>query len=173
MNVHSTTVGVILIVVGAILGLVIVGWMAAGIFQSELTPAGAVLGFGLGLILVLPLIGGGVFLMVRGRQEAAELAEIRKERRILEMVTAQGKVSISELILELRADREKVKAWIYDLVGKGLFSGYINWKEGVLYSRDASLLKTNTCPNCGGQIELAGKGVSRCPFCGTEIFLSE
>lgn len=173
MNVNSTIVGVILIAVGIVLGLVILGFTAAGIIQSELTLAGAVLGFGLGLVVVLPLIGGGVYLMVRGRQEAAQLADIRKERRILEMVSAQGKVSISELILELRADREKVQAWIYDLVGKGLFSGYINWKEGVLYSRDASLLKTNKCPNCGGEIELAGKGVSRCPFCGTEIFLSE
>lgn len=173
MNVHSTTVGVIFIAVGAILGLVILGLMAAGIAQSELTPAGAVLGFGLGLIMVLPLIGGGVYLVVRGRREAVALADIRQERRILEMVSTHGKVSVSELILELQADRERVKGWIYDLVGKGLFSGYINWQEGVLYSRDASLLKTNKCPNCGGEIELAGKGVSRCSFCGTEIFLSE
>ncbi|MGC8827930.1 MAG: hypothetical protein ACP5TV_13125, partial [Anaerolineae bacterium] len=133
MNVNSTIIGVILIAVGVILGLVILGLMAAGIIQSDLTLAGAVLGFGLGLIVVLPLIGGGAYLVVRSRQEAAQLADIRKERRILEMVSTQGKVSLSELILELQADRDQVKAWIYDLVGKGLFSGYINWQEGVLY----------------------------------------
>ena len=29
------------------------------------------------------------------------------------------------------------------------------------------------CPNCGGQLELTGKGVISCPFCGSEIFLAQ
>jgi len=74
--------------------------------------------------------------------------------------------------IEMNASRDEVKAWLYDLVGKGLFSGYVNWDEGVLYSRQASQLKTNRCPKCGGEVKLAGKGVVTCPFCGTEIFLS-
>ncbi len=28
-----------------------------------------------------------------------------------------------------------------------------------------------TCPNCGGQLELGGKGIIKCPYCGAEIFL--
>ena len=28
-----------------------------------------------------------------------------------------------------------------------------------------------TCPNCGGALELAGKGLIRCPYCGAEIFI--
>jgi DNA-directed RNA polymerase subunit RPC12/RpoP len=28
-----------------------------------------------------------------------------------------------------------------------------------------------TCPNCGGELELAGKGLITCPYCGAEIFL--
>ena len=27
------------------------------------------------------------------------------------------------------------------------------------------------CPNCGGQLELGGKGIIKCPYCGAEIFL--
>jgi uncharacterized protein (DUF983 family) len=27
------------------------------------------------------------------------------------------------------------------------------------------------CPNCGAQLELAGKGLIVCPYCGTEVFL--
>jgi DNA-directed RNA polymerase subunit RPC12/RpoP len=28
------------------------------------------------------------------------------------------------------------------------------------------------CPNCGGELTLAGKGVIKCPFCGSEVFLA-
>jgi DNA-directed RNA polymerase subunit RPC12/RpoP len=31
----------------------------------------------------------------------------------------------------------------------------------------------NRCPNCGGEVELAGKGVIKCPYCGAEIFLTD
>lgn len=172
MSGGGKTVGIILIAVGVIIAVVMLAMMAAGIAQDELTGGGAILGFGLGLIIVLPLVGAGIFLMIKGKSEEAELTQIRNQRKILDMVKTQGKVSISDVVLELRTDREQVKAWIYDLVGKGLFSGYINWDDGILYSEDASRLKTDKCPNCGGQIELAGKGVTQCPFCGTEIFLS-
>ena len=166
------TIGIILIVAGVIIGLVLMLYMGIGYSLEKVTLDGAILGFGLGLIIVLPLVGAGIFLMIKGGKEDAELAQIRKQRQILDMVKTQSKVSISDVVLELRTDRDQVKDWIHDLVGKGLFSGYINWNDGILYSQDASLLKKDKCPNCGGQIELAGKGVSQCPFCGTEIFLS-
>jgi tRNA(Ile2) C34 agmatinyltransferase TiaS len=61
---------------------------------------------------------------------------------------------------------------LHELVGMGLFAGYVNWDEGMLYSRQASELRQlSQCENCGGQLELAGKGVIRCPYCGTEYFL--
>ena len=46
------------------------------------------------------------------------------------------------------------------------------WDEGTLYSRDAAQLHGHKCPSCGGAVELAGKGVVRCPYCGAEIFLT-
>jgi len=43
----------------------------------------------------------------------------------------------------------------------------------MLYSVEAQKLKDNgTCPKCGGKLELAGKGLIKCPYCGTEVFLS-
>jgi DNA-binding Lrp family transcriptional regulator len=94
-----------------------------------------------------------------------------KQQRLLGAVTTLGQISINELERELNAPRALVRRWIYDLVGRGEFTGYMNWDEGRLYSADASKLAHDRCPRCGGEIELAGKGVAQCAHCGSEIFL--
>ena len=89
------------------------------------------------------------------------------------MVKARGQVNISDIIVELQSSLPEVQDMIYKLVGMGVFSGYINWDEGTLYSEQASALRDlQECRNCGGQLSLAGKGVVKCPFCGTEYFLT-
>ena len=124
-----------------------------------------ILGFGLVFItVVLPLVGVGGFMLVKGHQEAAAFAEVEKEKRVLNMVLTQGQARVAEVALELNATRDQVKEWVYDLVGKGLFTGYISWDEGILYSKQASEMGTNKCPNCGGELELAGKGVWDAPI---------
>jgi tRNA(Ile2) C34 agmatinyltransferase TiaS len=89
------------------------------------------------------------------------------------MVQSRGQLPIDEAALELQLPRDTIRDMINSLVGLGVFSGYINWDKGVLYSQEASKLRELTkCPNCGGEITLSGKGVARCRFCGTEFFLS-
>ena len=163
--------GIILIVSG--IAVDIVGLAVLSVFTlSGLTASGAGVGIILLAIISLPLFGAGVFLLVKSTQEGAEDEIIAKQRKILDMVAARGQVRISDLALELKSSREQVQNWIYNLVGMGLFSGYINWDDGVLYSMQASQLKDKTqCMRCGGQVTLAGKGVSKCQHCGTEYFL--
>jgi hypothetical protein len=169
---QGKTVGTILLGIALVALLVSSLWLVAAASNHETTTTGAVLGFALILIvLVLPLGGGGIYLMSRGRVETDELAEIKKEKTILNMVLTQGKVTLAEAALEVGAPRDKVEEYVRDLVGKGLFSGAINWKDGILYSKEAGALKADQkCPNCGGQVELAGKGIIKCPYCGAEIF---
>jgi DNA-directed RNA polymerase subunit RPC12/RpoP len=92
------------------------------------------------------------------------------------MIEAQGTVSIGNAAVELDVSRDQLKEFVYDLVGKGLFLGYVDWKGGKLVAQDAAQIQSaavnGTCPNCGGQVELAGKGVVSCPYCGSDIFLS-
>jgi hypothetical protein len=167
-------IGLVLIVAGVGVCLLSALWVGAGYASGNYTNVAApVLGLGLAFIVAAPIVGVGVFLLIRGRREAAEFAEVDKERKLLGMVQAQGQVQISDVALELDAGRDQVKEWVYDLVDKELFAGYIDWDAGTLYSRDAAQLHGNTCPNCGGQVELAGKGVVKCPYCGAEIFLTE
>lgn len=166
-------VGTILILVGVGAWVLIAIFLAAQVVTRETTVTGALLGIVLAfLVLAAPLTGFGVYLIRRGQQEAAEFSRIQKERELLNMVLTQGKVSFSEAAITLNVSRDEVAALVRSLVGKNLFSGAINWKEGVLYSEEATKLLTDKrCPNCGGELEIAGKGVIQCPWCGAEVFV--
>jgi DNA-directed RNA polymerase subunit RPC12/RpoP len=166
--------GLILMLAG--MGICIVGslFLGSGLMAEKTDLTAAILGFALLFIfLVLPLVGVGGFLTLRGQQEAKEMAEVEKEKKILNVVSVQGKASLSTLALELNATLDQVKNWVYDLVGKGLFTGYIDWKSQTLFAKDAAAMQTNKCPNCGGVRELVGKGVVKCPYCGAELFIKE
>jgi DNA-directed RNA polymerase subunit RPC12/RpoP len=166
-------IGSILIVAGLALGAAIAIWLSAGMREGTLQGSGALFGvlFAL-LVLVLPLVGFGVFFLTRGRAEDRAYAEVRQQRKLLDMVTTRGEVTIPDVALELGMTRTQIESDLYDLVGKGLFTGYVDWRKGVLHSVEAAQLEgRHTCPNCGGELVLAGKGLIKCPYCGAEIFL--
>ncbi|HUW13745.1 MAG TPA: hypothetical protein VM537_28740 [Anaerolineae bacterium] len=168
------TVGFILIALAVIVFLVTASLMVAQRLGGDTSIGGAVLGVALMTIFVaLPLAAAGVWFYTRGRREVGEFAEVEKQKKLLNVIVTQGQLSVAEMALELDATRDQVKEWIYDLVGKGLFSGYVNWEDGMLYSRQASQMRdAQVCPTCGAQLELAGKGVITCPYCGVDIFLA-
>jgi DNA-directed RNA polymerase subunit RPC12/RpoP len=171
--VGGKTIGIILIAVGLVLLLAVAAMLGVFSASTGLNAGGLALGVVLIIVIVLPIIAAGVFLTVKGGQEAAEMAEVAQEKKLLNMIVTQGKISIGEAALELRLTRDQVKDYVYDLVGKGLFTGYVNWDDGMLISQQASQMPKNKCPNCGGQLELAGKGTVTCPYCGTDIFMSQ
>jgi hypothetical protein len=166
------TVAGLLIGAGVIVlvaGIALIGVMAASGFVN---PAGLAVGIFFMIIVSLPLIGLGIVLFVRASQEGRDEEVQLKQRRILDMVATRGELRISDAALELKASREQIQSWVYNLVGLGVFSGYINWDDGVLYSSQASQLKgMDTCKKCGGKLSLAGKGIIKCPYCGTEYFV--
>ncbi len=163
--------GVVLVVVGVLIGVLAVAWVFT---NSDLEVPARILGLALALmVLVAPLVGAGVYLLAFGGQQAREQAEAARQRKLLNMVQTRGQVRLDDIALELQLPRDQIKNLVYDLVGLGVFSGYVKWDEGVLYSSDAQHLRQlQKCPNCGGEITLSGKGVASCRFCGTEFFLS-
>ena len=167
------TLGAILIAGGVIVGGIIIWLMSAMRADGNLTASGASLGMALGiLVLALPQLGFGAFLIWRGGQEAAVQAKADKQRELLNLVKTRGQIAISDLVIEMQSNRDEVQAMLHQLVGMGLFSGYVNWDEGMLYSQQASELRQlERCQNCNGELALAGKGVVRCPYCGAEYFL--
>lgn len=173
MNASGRLTGLLMLGAGLIVGVGFWAWLLQGVSEKRLAGSGAVFGFVLSLLIVLPLVAGGIYFMVKGRSEAKDLAEVEEQRRLLDMVSTRGQVSIADLVLDLKSSKDQVQRDLTQLVGRGLFSGYVDWSKGMLYSVEASKLQgRTTCPNCGGAVELAGKGLIKCPFCGAEIFLT-
>lgn len=170
-------VGIVLIIAGlGICGIVslFLGLGAGGSGPSNLSPAGAVLGIALFGVVPLLILGGvGVFMFIKGGQEAVEMADVKQKERLLGMIQAAGKVSLGSAAIEMKMTRDQVKNAILELVNQGLFTGYINWKEATFYSQDLSKMQTTKCPNCGGERAAVGKGVVKCEYCGAELFLPQ
>ena len=167
---QGKTIGLIMAGIGAAVLLLAAMWALV----SPMAAGAKVLAVFFGLIISAPLIGIVIYTYNKGSAEAGEEKVIAKERKLLSMVMTQGKVNIAEAALELQTTRDETKQLIYDLIGKQLFTGYVNWQEGVLLSADASKIKEGgKCPKCGGQLELAGKGIIKCPFCGSEVFINQ
>jgi len=171
-------IGIVLIVAGLLICGVVALFMGVGALAAGEGPgvsrAGAILGIALFGVAPLLILGGvGVFMFIKGGQEATEMADVRKKERLMGMIQAAGKVSLASAAIELKMTRDQVKNAILDLVNQGLFSGYTNWQEQMFYSKDLSQMQTTKCPNCGGQREAVGKGLVKCPYCGVELFLPQ
>lgn len=174
---------------GRIIGLVLIGVavvmvLAAGIWVfgassqtggTQLQGGGAALTMGCALFFAALVAGFGIWFLMQGRSETRQFADVEKEKRILNIVQTQGTVQLGSMALEMNMPMDQVKSAIYDLVGKGLFTGYVDWKAGKLVSSDAAVITnaviTGKCPNCGAPQVVGGKGVIRCDFCGAEFFI--
>ncbi len=157
-------IGIVLIIVS----LGVDAWLAAGLASGS-RATGVALGF---VLFSLPFLAVGIYFLLSAKGEIKAESKADKERAILNAVMTRGRVTIADLAIEGDLTREQVRDYIYDLIGKDLFRGYVNWDRGELVSAEAAQIKDGSCPNCGGRLELAGKGLVRCPFCGTETYLS-
>ncbi len=164
--------GMLVVAGGAALGVIGTLWLAFAVIGGGMEITAGLLGLSLLALVVLPTLGAGVYLLARGGQEERAGQEAAQLRKVLDVVKTRGQVPVTDLVLELGSTRDQVHDWIHRLVGMGVFSGYVNWDEGMLYSAQASALRElERCKHCGGEVKLAGKGVITCPYCGTEYFL--
>ena len=168
------TLGLIMMAGALVLLVAFGGWALTALNSSEITSGGTTLGILLVLIVVAPIFGIGAYLFRKGGVEQREFAQVQKEKQILNAVLTRGQVTINELVAEMQLPSEEIKAMVQDLVGKQLFSGAVNWDKGILYSVESQKLTGESkCPNCGGDLQFAGKGLIVCPYCGSQVFLTK
>ena len=168
------TVGLVLMIVSAVLLLVFGAWVLTAFSTDETTSGGAVLGLLLAVGVMAPIFGIGAYLFRKGGQEQREYVQVEKEKQILNAVLTRGQVTVTELVAEMQLPQDEIEQMIHDLVGKQLFSGAINWEKGLLYSVESQKLTGDQkCPNCGGDLKFAGKGLIVCPYCGSQVFLTK
>lgn len=168
---------------GRLIGMAIIGVAAVMLIGVSLwaftapgmEAGGRTLTIGACLPVAAIMAGVGVWFLMQGRSEATQFADVEKQKKILNIVDTQGTVQLRNLAVEMNMPMDQVKGAIYDLVGKGLFTGYVDWKAGKLVSSDAALITqavaTGKCPNCGAPQVVGGKGVIRCEYCGAELFM--
>ncbi len=152
-------------------GIAAVGglWLAA----ATESLGGALLGAFILFIPVALIAGFGIFMVVKGARDSIRQSEMVRQRKLLDIIQSRGQVQVHSLALEMGIPVEDVKQLVHQLVGLQVFSGYVNWDNGTLYSSEASQLRDlSACRNCGGEIDLTGKGIAVCKFCGTEYFLN-
>lgn len=168
------TVGLGLMIGSAVLLAAFLGWLFTAFGTAETTGGGLAIGIVLALAVLAPVFGIGVYIFRRGTAEQADFAVVQQQKKLLNMVLTQGSVTLAEIVAELELSRDAVEDMVRDLVGKQLFSGAINWDKGILYSVESqTLTDDHKCPNCGGELTFAGKGLIVCPYCGSEVFLTK
>jgi Zn finger protein HypA/HybF involved in hydrogenase expression len=168
----NRTLGIVLSLLGLGLAVLASLWLASQVSAEQLSAGGALIGATLAFVPVILLIGGGIYLFIKGGGEVEQQSTMQKQRRLMDVIRSRGQVTVEDVALEIGVPVSELKEMVHQLVGLQVFSGYVNWADGTLYSVEADQLRElKQCKNCGGELKLAGKGVVTCPFCGTEYFL--
>ena len=162
--VQDKIVALILIVVG----LAVAGFLGLGVMGGQIEVTGFAAGF---VLFVLPFFAVAAYMLVKSFSEGKQMDYLAKEQRVLDAIRSRGKTSFSEVARASGLSEPDAKAALEGLVGKNLFHGSINWKTGEIFSQEAGALASGRkCPGCGAQMEITGKGLVKCEYCGTEIF---
>ena len=132
-GVQQRSIGIVLIVVG----LGVAAWLGVGLATGK-SAGGIVLGF---VLFSLPFLAVGLYFLLQSKGEIKQQTEAEKERAVLDAVTARGRVTVPDLAIDTDSSRDDVRRYIYDLIGKGLFTGYVNWEKGELVSAEAAQIK--------------------------------
>jgi hypothetical protein len=100
---------------------------------------------------------------------SAYLAE--QQRLLLAWVNLRGRIRMDELAGLLQASPAATTDWLYQLVQRGQFGGYVNWRSKTIYAATVQKIGLNSqCPECGGAIAPAPAQRIVCTSCGTEMF---
>ena len=167
------TIGIALLVLAFVWFGTMAAFVFTGLSAGKLEGLGPVI-LGLGFFGLMPaLLFGtlGAIYLRQHRLESGKQREANLQEEILQRVMTRGSLKFDELAQELKVTPQAIEEAIYNVVGMQLFTGYVNWPGREIIAMEAEQISGDKCPNCGGAIELAGKSMARCKYCGTQVFL--
>ncbi len=95
-----------------------------------------------------------------------------KEDELVAVVNERGRAAIYDVARQLGLSDARLRDLLYAALEHRRFSGYVDWRRGIVFSADGRQLRAGrACPNCGGAMDLAGGGVIACPYCRTEVLV--
>lgn len=96
----------------------------------------------------------------------------KKQAQVASIIQARGQMALPDLSTEMKVPTELLRQWLYQQVRLRHFSGFVDWVNEIVYSRQRDQLQAQqTCPNCAAELNLAGQGIIGCQYCQAEIFI--
>lgn len=159
--------------IGGVLVSIVLIWLmnlyvAEGFFSQPVAVIAAALGI---LLFVLPQWGLGFYLLLKISR--ADLKTAQQQQQLTQALQTNRQISLDQLAAQCRQSAAELQYNLADMLEKQGWTGYINWKEGVLYSQQTNeLVHLTHCPVCNTEIETGHRPHIQCPGCRTEFFLN-
>lgn len=162
--------GMFIIALGFIL-TVIAGVVLAFLANEILDTTSLMVAASIVFLLIAPILGFGIYHYAKSSQRESEILadEMEKPRQLLDILKAKGQTDIETLSHDLACSPDEIKAMVDDLTQLELFSGIVNWNEGIIAIVESNVLNLmETCKNCSNPITMKEQGVTICAYCATE-----
>lgn len=163
--------GVVLTVLGLLGALMIGLLLATGVMAGQATLESAL---STAILAFVPIMGSvllGTYLFGRPTPEAEPYQFMAEQRSLLDMLKREGRVSISAAAAELKVTRDEMREIVIQLVSLNVFSGYVNWEQGIIVLTESARLRSSGhCQECEKLLDFSADRVV-CDYCATEYFL--
>lgn len=158
-------VGAVLLLGGLLAGQAAVAWWRAGRADASWPAWAGLLGLGLVLALLLPLMATGIHLLRQGGRDLVDARDRRDWERLRPLFDADGRLGLTAAVIALQRPRSEVVALLRAAARRGELSGWLDLRSGVCRRAEVA---PGRCPRCGSTLD--GSTTSgRCRDCGAEI----
>lgn len=137
----------------------------SGRAAGALPPWAGMLGLGLLLALLLPLMAAGIHLLRHGGAALDGAADRRDWERLRALFGAAGRLSLTEAVIALGRPRPEVCGLLRAAAGRGEIQGWLDLRAGVF---QLAATTPGRCPRCAADPG-EDAAASRCRACGVEI----
>ncbi len=94
---------------------------------------------------------------------------MNRDKKLLEIFKDRTEISFDEISVELGISERDAYQAVRHLITKKLFTGYVNWGEGLVCPRPDMTIEETNCPACGSAVKTTPRGTKKCVACGAEL----